>query len=228
MKVKQQKALLLLFRYQLNSMKILFADDHQLILDGLKAVIKNRFPHAEIYTAKDTNELFIQLKTSTHTHQPFDILIQDIKFGKDNALDFLDSIKINHPNLKILVLSSISDSVSISKISKRVHGYVLKSEPVEEVLFAIETLSHDQNYLSKEATSKINSFIEDDMIVLSRREKEVLTELMQEKSTKEIAEALFISPKTVEMHRSNLFVKLDVSNLTGLVKKVIALDLIGE
>jgi len=209
-------------------MKILFADDHQLILDGLKSVIKNRFSKAEIYTAKDTNELFIQLKTSANTNQPFNILIQDIKFGKDNALDFLDKIKSSHPQLKILVLSSISDNVSVTKISKKVNGYVLKSEAVEEVLIAIETLYNGQNYMSTEAVKKIKSYIEDDAIVLSRREKEVLTELMKEKSTKEIAEALFISPKTVEMHRSNLFVKLNVSNLTGLVKKVIALDLLGE
>ena len=209
-------------------MKILFADDHQLILDGLQTVIKSRFSNVEIYTAKSKNELFIQLKTSAHTNQPFDILIQDIKFGADNAMDFIDEIKTHHPKLKILVLSSISDSVSIKKIIKKVNGYVLKSEPVEEILTGLEHLFNNDDYLSKEATKKVNAYIDDNAILLSRREKEVLTELMKEKSTKEIAEALCVSPKTVEMHRSNLFLKLNVKNLTGLVKKVIALDLIGE
>ncbi|HIP35827.1 MAG TPA: response regulator transcription factor [Crocinitomix sp.] len=209
-------------------MKILFADDHQLILDGLKAVIQNKFKNAEIYTAKSKNELFIQLKTSKNINQPFHILIQDIKFGKNNAMDFIEDIKLQHPNLKILVLSSISDSVSISRICKKVNGYVLKSEPVEEILNALESLYHKNNYISKAATQKLNAYTKDNAIVLSRREKEVLTELMKEKSTKEIADTLYISPKTVEMHRGNLFLKLEVKNVTGLVKKVIALDLLGE
>jgi DNA-binding NarL/FixJ family response regulator len=66
----------------------------------------------------------------------------------------------------------------------------------------------------------------DNEIVLTRREREVLEVIMKEKSIKEIAEELCISEKTVELHRSNLFVKLDVKNITGLVKKAIALNLL--
>ncbi|MGV6862343.1 MAG: LuxR C-terminal-related transcriptional regulator [Putridiphycobacter sp.] len=209
-------------------MKILFADDHQLILDGLQTVIKNRFKAAEIFTAKSKDELYIQLKTSKHTQNPFDILIQDIKFGEHHAMDFLDELKNQYPELRILVLSSVSDGVSIKRISKKVQGYILKSEPVEEILIGIETLFAGKNYLSEGAKKKIQNFTNDQDLVLSRREMEVLKVLMTEKSTKEIAEELCISEKTVEMHRSNLFVKLDVKNLTGLVKKVIALDLLSE
>ncbi|MCT4582687.1 MAG: helix-turn-helix transcriptional regulator [Flavobacteriales bacterium] len=74
----------------------------------------------------------------------------------------------------------------------------------------------------------MNQLISDDTIILTKREREVLEVIMREKSIKQIAEELFISEKTVELHRSNLFVKLDVKNITGLVKKAIALNLLDD
>ena len=168
-------------------------------------------------------ELFETLESQTT-----DILIQDIKFGYSNAKDFLDEIKTKFPKLKIILLSSVSDSVSIKQLSKKVDSYILKSESLDEINTAIDSIIKGKKYFSKESTKRLNEFQEDNEIVLSRREKEVLAVIMQEKSIKEIAEILFISEKTVEMHRSNLFVKLDVKNLTGLIKKAIALNLVDE
>jgi DNA-binding NarL/FixJ family response regulator len=154
-------------------------------------------------------------------------LIQDIKFGDSNASDFINEINKKFPNLKILILSSISNSISIRQMLRKVDGYVLKSESISEICKGIEQIHKGQNYLSVEVSKKLNSF-QNNEILLTRREKEVLEVIMQEKSTKEIADILFISQKTVEMHRSNLFLKLDVKNVTGLVKQVIALDLLGD
>jgi len=214
-------------------MKIIFADDHQMILGGLTTVIETHFKSSEVYTALKKDELYIQLKTSskqisnTSKSQEINVLIQDIKFGKHNANDFLQEIRDTYPNLKILILSSVSDSTSIQKVLKKVNGYVLKSESINEIINGIKTICKGETFISPMATKIIGKVLNSNEIILTRREKEVLTVLMQEKSTKEIAEILFISQKTVEMHRSNLFVKLNVKNITGLVKQVIALDILG-
>ncbi len=210
-------------------MRIIFADDHEMILDALKNVIQSHFQNANIYTALNKNELFIQLKTAakiTKKKNNFDVLIQDVKFGEHNANDFIKDIKTDYPKLKILVLSSVSDKVSILKILKHVNGYVLKSDSVEEIIKGIETICNGEQFVSSKAETIIGQLMDSDTIILTRREREVLTEIMNEKSTKEIAECLFISSKTVEMHRSNLFIKLNVKNLTGLIKQVIAQNLL--
>ena len=204
-------------------MNILFADDHTLILDGLKTVIQGHFSDSKIETALNKTELFNKLKWDK-----YDVLIQDIKFGDSNANDFIGELKQTYPDLRILILSSVSDVVSIQKMLKKVDGYVLKSESVTEIIEGIKALSLNEKYLSTVVASKINAVNIPNEIVLSKREKEVLEVIMQEKSTKEIADILCISVKTVEMHRSNLFLKLNVKNLTGLVKQVIALDLLGD
>jgi DNA-binding NarL/FixJ family response regulator len=204
-------------------MKLLIADDHQLILDGLLSVVKTNFPDSDVYTAINKAELFEILKSNA-----IEILIQDVKFGEYHASDFMDEIKSEFPTTKVIFLTSVSDSVSITKLGQSVDGYVLKSESLEEIIRAIKAVNMGEKYFSEQSKAKIEQLIPDTDIVLTRREKEVLEVIMQEKSTKEIAEILSISEKTVELHRSNLFVKLNVKNLTGLIKKTIALNLIDK
>jgi DNA-binding NarL/FixJ family response regulator len=202
-------------------MKIILADDHQLILDGLLAVLKRQFPNAIFRGVLNKTELFQSLRK-----EPYDILIQDLKFGPDNAKDFLVDLREEFPTLKIILLTTVSDSVTIKQLSKKVDGYIIKSESLEEIITAVNQVKSGHSYFSKLAEQKMNLLVSDDSIVLTRREREVLEVIMEEKSIKQIAEELFISEKTVELHRSNLFIKLDVKNITGLVKKAIALNLL--
>ncbi len=204
-------------------MKIILADDHQLILNGLLSVLIKQFPNAECSGVLNKTELFAALRKES-----FDILIQDLKFGADSAKDFLDELKKEFPTIKIILLTTVSDSVTIKQLSKKVDSYILKSESLDEIITAINRLNAGDKYYSQLAEQKMNDLIPDESIVLTRREKEVLEVIMKEKSIKQIAEELFISEKTVELHRSNLFVKLDVKNITGLVKKAIALNLLDD
>lgn len=202
-------------------MKILIADDHQLILNGLLSVLSKQFPQAICKGALNKTALFEALVL-----EEYDILIQDLKFGSDNAKDFMDDLRGKYPSLKIVLLTTISDSITIKQLSKKVDAYVLKSEPVEEIIKAINMVKAGETYLSEQTSFKISHLCLEEEIILTTREREVLEVIMQEKSIKQIAEILFISEKTVELHRSNLFTKLDVKNITGLVKKAIALNLL--
>lgn len=206
-----------------HNMKLIIADDHQLIINGLQSVLLDKFPNTEIDSAINKDKLFNLLK-----NKRYDILIQDLKFGEHNAVDFIKEIKLKHPHLKIIILSSISNSITITKLSNIVDGYVVKSESLEQLSNAIENIVNGEKFFSSLAQKKMNQLQTSNEIILTRREKEVLEVTLQEKSIKEIAKILCISEKTVELHRNNLFVKLDVKNITGLVKKAIALNLIED
>lgn len=205
-------------------MRILLADDHQLILDGLRTSISNNYPSAEVIAAINADQLFYHLKEAN-----FDLLILDIRFGEVNAKEIIPGLKKQYPKLKILVLSTVSDKYSLEQlINMGIEGYVLKSESLVEILQAINSIVAGNQYFSKEVLYRIQDKVADKHILLTPREKEVLAEIIQEKSTKEIASTLCIADKTVEMHRSSLFVKLEVKNVVGLVKKAILLGLVEE
>lgn len=203
-------------------MNILVSDDHQLILDGIGSYLKTCYSSSEISFAKTKSALINALKT-----QEFDVLLQDIRLGKDDAREFIKEIFKIQPSLKVIIVSTLFDTLTVKTLlNQGVHGYVIKVDGLEEIHQAIEAVQSGEVYLSQAlqkqliSTSLSNS---DDQaeIRLTGREREVLTEILNEKSTKAIAEILFISEKTVEGYRANLFVKFDVKNVAGLVKKAI-------
>jgi DNA-binding NarL/FixJ family response regulator len=159
------------------------------------------------------------------------LLIQDVRFGKHNAIDFLPELMRQYPQCKIIVLTSITDHYSINSILKlKPAGFLLKTDSLDTINFAINEVIQNRNYISEfvlevkkqELNYKTNA------PSLSKREKEVLQQILMEKNTPQIADALFVSVKTVEMHRANLFLKLGVKNITGLIKKAILFNLVDE
>lgn len=199
-------------------MNILIADDHLLIVEGLKTLLNKHYKNCSIYSATDKTQLFDQLK-----QHDFNILIQHVRFGNDNAQDFINEIITSYKNLKVIILTSISNSLIINKLLKeKISGFVLKNEVAETIVNAIDLAFENKFYVSDSVTKSIVG--KDEGIVLSKREKEVVLEILNEKSISQIAQTLNISPKTVEMHRNNLFLKLNVKNITGLVK----IDLINN
>lgn len=203
-------------------MKILIADDHDLIVDALKSAISQKYKGGTIKSAKNKSELDFLLNQGE-----FDLLILDIKFGQDNAQNFIKQIKKSHPKLKTMMLSSLDDKYTIQFfLNAGVEGYIIKSDSIVDILNGVGKILSGETYYSELVENKLEQ--EENNIVLTPREKEVLGVILEEKSTKEIAEQLHISEKTVEMHRSNLFLKLEVKNLAGLVKKSILLNLLED
>ncbi len=205
-------------------MNILIADDHELIINGIADLIAKTFHPFKVYKALNKTELYNCLRATS-----IDLLIQDIRFGADDALSFLPDIKTQYPQLIIIALTSISSLVIINKLSHlKINGIVLKSDNTEELIQAIKNCLEKQVYESAQIKLLKKSFDQSTEIILSKREKEILTEILHSKTIKQIAETLFISTKTVEMHRSNLFIKFDVQNVTGLINKVLLTQVMHE
>lgn len=203
------------------SIKILLVDDHPLIVKGLKSLILSSIENSVVTTATSKDELFTKLDEN----QP-DILLLDLFIGQEKAHDFFDNIKKDAAKTKIIILSSNEDSSTISHFMNReASGFVGKSEDTSLIPLAIKTVIEGEIFLSDYLRTKLDnketSNDQIDNIRLTRREKEVLKELLKEKSNKEIGESLFISEKTVEHHKANLYVKFNVKNASGLVKKAI-------
>lgn len=200
-------------------MKILIADDHSLIIDGFVTVIKSHDASIGCYTATNKNELFDVLAT-----QEIDILFQDILFGTNDARGFIKQVKEKYPLLKVIVISTLSDKPTVEMLFKQgVNGYLVKSDGSQEIIRAIEAVMDDTKYISKELLTEghSSSTLKSNAIILTPREKEILCLILKEKTTKEIAEEVCLSEKTVENHRANLFIKFGVKNLAGLVKQAI-------
>lgn len=199
-------------------MRILIADDHELILEGFSILLKQLPEITEVDTVRTKNELLQQLKM-----QAYDVLFQDIKFGIHDARDFVSEVLKLYPNMKVIMLSSLSDKFVYESLFKQgAHGYVVKSAPKSTIYEAILKVREGNIYISEELmkvndTSRLNT----EIIAITDREKDVLKLIMNEMTIKEIATHMFLSEKTVEMHRTSLFRKFEAKNLAGLVKKAI-------
>ena len=128
--------------------------------------------------------------------------------------------------LKESVVSSISDKHLINQIlNLDVQGFVSKSESTLEVISAIRSISQGENYFSKLIQKQEEATQE---VILTPKEKQVLQLIMEEKSTKQIADDMHLSPKTIELHRSNLFLKTGAKNVAGLVKIAITQNILDN
>lgn len=205
-------------------MKILLADDHFLVLEGLE-VLLSTFEFVE-KTERVLN--FVQLK-DTLTEENFDVLLLDIHFGKHDGREIIGEIKQMAPDMKIIALTSHADSVTItSSVNAGFDGYLLKIDGRDEIEKALKAVTNDEKYFSPKTQQvffEMNA--SKNNLELTEREKEILQLIVQEKTTKEIADQLCLSEKTIETHRASLMQKLEVKNIAGMVKKAIMQGLVN-
>lgn len=210
--------------------KIIIADDHKIFLDGLHALLSTQSAVEVVATAENG-----QLLLSALEKHPADVVLMDYNMPILDGLECTRQVRERFPKVKILVLSMHSTPGHIQKILKAgAHGYLLKNTGKDELLKAIASVQGGANYYSAEVTNTIMQGLQKkadnaasyQIGALTEREKEVLILIAEEKTTVEIAEELHISKHTVETHRKNLISKLQVRNVTGLVKYAVQQGLV--
>lgn len=208
----------------MNPIKVLLADDHQIIIDGLKSLIKNT---AGIVVAGEANNGREALRLLNLIK--FDVVLMDIDMPVMNGIDALKALKKTHSEVKVIILSMHQEAGMIkSLMAIGADGYLLKSTSQEELLGAIRKVAAGQHYFSSEVTLSLlnnpkNNFpsSKPKIEMLTDREEEILKLIAEGFSNKEIGIKLFISHRTVDTHRTNLMKKLNTSNIAGLISYAI-------
>lgn len=208
--------------------KIIIADDHRIVREGLKALLSSVEEIEIIEEAANGLILLHQLKTL----EP-DLILLDIGMPVMDGMEAAIKIKEEFPKVKILILTTYAEQAKIKKMLKiGVDGYVLKDSGKDALLNAIRTVTNNENYYDQRVTDIImNSYQPkkapaSGKIALTKREKEIAQLIAKGKSTKEVSQELFISPLTVDTHRKNIFSKLGINKATALVQYAIKEGLI--
>lgn len=201
--------------------KLILVDDHQMLLDGLSSLLRSE-KRFDIVGISNQAKQAMELITSTHP----DIVITDINMPEINGVELTRMIKKFHPEIKVLALSMHGERSAISEMLEAgISGYILKNTGKEELVNALLKIFNGGLFFSDEITSEMMKSIaakspieEETKIRLTEREIEIVKLIAAEKSNLEIAEMLFISERTVETHRKNIFRKTNTKSVVGLLK----------
>jgi DNA-binding NarL/FixJ family response regulator len=205
-------------------MKILLVDDHTILLDGVKSLLSGEEDLQVVGQANSAEAALEFLKK-----QDVDLIITDYSMPGMDGLSLLNTVKRIAPNTKIILLSMHDEVHLVKEILKAgVNGYVLKKDTHKELLSAIHDVKNGKVYLSSDVNKMLITNLNnpDEGKLLTDREREILKLIAKEYTNKNIAEELFISERTVETHRKNIFKKTGTNSLVGLIKFAYANNLI--
>ena len=199
---------------------ILVIDDHPIVLDGIRTMLKNEPGFRIVGTAKNAAEALSFLAANTP-----DIILLDISLPDMDGLQLCQKIRMTNKTSKIIGLTSFNEAGMITGLLQRGgNGYLLKNMERSELIRAMQTVLNGKIFLSDAANESILAQFHnpkastDDAPLLTRREKEILLMLADGLKGPEIAEKLFLSPLTVETHRKNLCKKLSANSVQLLLK----------
>jgi len=201
--------------------KLAITDDHQLVLQGITAMLENTPEIQVVATYKNAHETLHNL----HKNLP-DVLLLDINLPDINGIDLSKKLLNKFPDLKIIALTNFEDTSFVKRMLKNgVHGYLLKNTDKIEIAKALKTVLSGELFLQKDIQKKLlnqqaSAKTNNNGLIpkLTRREHDVLVAISEELTTQQISEKLFISPKTVETHRMNIMSKLGAKNSVGIIK----------
>ena len=202
-----------------NTIRLAIADDHQIVIDGLAAALKE-YKHLSIVLTGVTGEQVIELLSK----QKVDILITDMMMPGMDGQQLAEEVRKRYPEIRIMALSMSGSGYMVDDLIRKVSidGYLLKQCGITELVHAIEIVYAGGTYFQASVTEELAkvSRQHDDLnnTRLTPREKQIIALMERDLSNKEISATLFISVRTVETHRKNIFSKTGTNNVLTLVK----------
>ena len=201
-------------------MRLLLADDHHLVRDALKGLLLQSDPEMDIVTACDLPEALQHARG----RGPFDIVLLDLKMPGMNGLEGVRKMIDQDPDLPVVLMSGAASSVDVhTALELGIRGYIPKTMTGRALFNAIRLVADGDTYLPSDFMLGGQS---GSAPILTQREHQVLAELRQGNSNKEIARTLDISEATVKLHVRSLSKKLDARNRTDIVIRAIDMSLV--
>lgn len=204
-------------------MRILIADDHTIVREGIKMLLTEAYPFAEIVDVSDSGEL-LRLACS----EKWDVIISDISMPPgDSGLEAVKKIKTQTPNVPVLMLSMHSpEQYAVRAMQSGASGYLTKGAATLELVNAVNAVLSGKKYLTAEVVHVLADAFEHsgsgrNIANLSERELEVFKMLASGKTISDIARTLSLSANTISTFRSRVFEKMDFSNNLELIKYAI-------
>lgn len=209
---------------------LLLVDDHELFRSGIKSILESADDmEVDAEAASGEEAIACTAKTSP------DVILMDVNMPGIGGIEATRRLLRHNPELKVIALTALSDEPFPNQLlDAGATGYLTKGCPAEELFDAIRCVSRGEHYLSQEIAQKLalSNFVskreDSPLSVLSPREMQVMLMITQGKSTQDISEALFLSPKTISTYRTRLYEKLGINNDVELTHLALRYKLIEQ
>jgi len=214
----------------MNPIRILIADDHNLVRDGIRAILQ----HVEGFQVVDEACDGLEVLEKMRTKKP-NLILMDIGMARLNGLDATERVKKEFPDARVVILSMhANEEYVLRALRSGASGYLLKDAKKQELIFAIRAVAEGNTYLSPQVSRRVIdtyvSSVEKEASPLEQitpRQREILKLIAEGRTNKEIAQVLNISVKTVDTHRTQLMERLDIHDIAGLVRFAIKMGLVN-
>lgn len=214
----------------MSKIKILIADDHYLVREGIKLMLDHTKNIKVVADFQNGKEVINFLEKDNN----IDIILMDINMPLLNGIEASRIIKEKYNEIKIIAITMHNEqSFIIDMFNSGVDGYVLKESGIEDLLEAIETVAQGKNYFTNDVSVKlINNFVnpkeEQQRKLISPKETEIIKLVALGKTNNQIGEILSVSSRTVESHRRNILRKLNLKNTAEMINYAIKEELISS
>lgn len=214
-----------------NPLRLMLVDDHQMLIDGIKSLLRKDWKRYEIPFEARSGQQALDI-LAAHP-MGIDIVLTDISMPDMDGVALTKAIKKYYPHIKVLVISMHCDREMVDQIiMSEAEGYILKNTGKAELTSALERIADNGTFYAKEVLFSMFQKVKNERRIanevkdLSTRELEVLRLIFEDKTSQEIAEALFISKRTVDTHHKNILAKTNTHTLVGLMRFALTNELV--